>query len=31
LWTAKRDDLICANGMFYLLRSGSQSCGEALE
>jgi len=24
LWTAKRDDLICANGMFYLLRSGSQ-------
>jgi hypothetical protein len=24
LWTAKREDLICANGMFFLLRDGSQ-------
>jgi hypothetical protein len=23
LWTAKRDELVCANGMFYLLREGS--------
>jgi hypothetical protein len=24
LWTATRNDLICANGMFFLLRDGSQ-------